>query len=76
MHVVGETVQQCAGEPFRSEDLAPLIEGEVDGDQDGAALVSLVEYLEEQFRPGGVQGNEAQFVDDDELEPRQLPLQV
>ena len=57
--MVGEPVQQRAGQPLRAEDLAPLVEGEVGGDQDGAPLAALAEGLEEQFRPGGGQGDEA-----------------
>ena len=57
--MVGEAVQQSAGEAFRLEDLGPLVEGEVGGDQDGAPLAALAEDLEEQFRPGGGQGDEA-----------------
>ena len=34
MDVVGETVQQGPGEAFRAEDLGPLVEGQVGGDQD------------------------------------------
>ena len=40
------------------------------------ALVALAEDLEEQFGPGGGQGDEAQFVDDQQAEAGQLPLQV
>ena len=54
--MVGEPVQQRAGEPFRAEDFGPFVEGQVGGDQDGASLVALAEDLEEQFRPGGGQG--------------------
>ena len=36
-------------------------------------IVALAEDLEQQFRPGGGQGHEAQFVDDQQIEPRQLP---
>ena len=64
MDVVGEPVQQRAGEAFRTEHLGPLIERQVGGDQDGAPLVALAEDLEEEFRSGGGQGDEAQFVDD------------
>ena len=46
------------------EDGGPLVEGEVGGDQDGAPLVALAEDLEEEFRPGGGPGHEAQLVDD------------
>ena len=62
--MVGEAVQQRAGEAPRSEDPGPLVEREVGGHQDGAPLVALVEDLEEQFRPGGGQGDEAQRIDD------------
>ena len=58
MHVVGEAVQQCLGELFRSEDLGPFVEGEVDGDQDGAPFVALTEDLEEQFSDAQKQWNE------------------
>ena len=66
--VVGEPVQQRAGEPFRAEDLGPLVEGKVGGHHCGAPLVALAEDLEEQFRPGSGQGHEAQFVDDQQAE--------
>ena len=33
--VMGEAVQQRAGEALRAEHLGPLVEGEVGGDQDG-----------------------------------------
>ena len=39
--VVGQAVQQRAGEAFRAEDLSPLVEGQVGGDQDGAPRVAL-----------------------------------
>ena len=51
--MVGETVQQRAGEPFRAKDVGPLVEGQVGGDQDGASFVALAEDLEEQFRSLG-----------------------
>ena len=74
--MVGEAAQQRAGEPFRPEDLGPLVEGQVGGHQDRAPLVALAEDFEEQFRPGVGQGHEAQFVDDEELEAGQLALEV
>ena len=62
--VVGEPVQQRAGEALRTEHVGTLVERQVGVDQDGPALAVLVENLEEQFRSGGGQGHEAQFVDD------------
>ena len=76
MDAVGEPVQQRAGEAFRTEHPGPLIEGQVGGDQDGPALVALAEDLEEEVSPGGGQGDEAQFVDDQQAEAGKLPLQV
>ena len=50
----------CILEPpqqlIRPEDLGPLVEGQVGGDQDGPALAALAEELEERFRPDGGQG--------------------
>jgi hypothetical protein len=34
---VGEAVEEGPGEPFRAEDLGPLVEGQVGGSQDRAA---------------------------------------
>ena len=74
--LVGEAVQQSAGEPLGAEHVGPLVEGQVGGDQDGAPLVALAEDLEEEFRPGGGPGDEAQLVDDQQPEAGQLPLEV
>ena len=74
--MVGEPVQQRAGEALRAEDLGPFVEGQIGGHHDGAPLVALAEDLEEEFRAGGGQGDEAQFVDDQQVELGQIPLQV
>jgi hypothetical protein len=49
--VVGEPIQQGAGEPFGGEDLGPLVEGQIAGNQGGGAFVALAENLEQQFGP-------------------------
>ena len=49
---MGETVEECSGEPLRAKDLSPLVEGQVGGDQYGATLVALAEDLEEQLGSG------------------------
>ena len=36
--MVGEPVQQCAGQTFRAEYLGPFVERQVGGHQSGAAL--------------------------------------
>ena len=50
--------------------------GRLGGHHDGAPLVALAEYLEEQFHASAGQGHEAQLVDDQQLEPGQLSLEV
>ena len=47
---MGEPVQQRPGEALRSEDLGPLVEGQVGGDQDGAPFVALAEEPVDQIR--------------------------
>ena len=74
--VAGEAVRQRAGEGFRAEGPGPLAEGQVGGHQDGAPLIALAEDLEEQFRAGGGERHEAQFVGDQQVEPGELPLQI
>ena len=51
--MVGESIQQRAGQPFRAEDLGPLLERQVAGDQRRAAFVALTEDLEQQFKSRG-----------------------
>jgi hypothetical protein len=45
--VVGETIEQCAGQAFGGEHTSPLVERQVAGDDDRAALVTLAEDLKE-----------------------------
>ena len=73
---MGEPVQQRPGEALRAEDLGPFVEWQVGGDQDGAPFVALAEDLEEQFRPGPGQWDKARFVDDQQVQAGQLPLQI
>src|SRR5690606_17473960 len=47
--VVGEPVEQRAGEPFRSQNLRPVLERQVGGDDGRSALVTLREDLEQQL---------------------------
>ena len=52
MNVVGETVEQGPGQALGSEHLGPFVEGKIAGQQCGATLVTLTEYLEQKFGPG------------------------
>ena len=77
--VVGEAVEESAGEALGAEHLGPFVEGQIGGDQGRAPLVALAEHLEQQLGAGLGQRHEAEFVDDQKLvggelllEPQQL----
>ena len=65
--MVGQTVQESAGEPLGAWHLGPLVEGQVGGDEDRASLVALAEDLEQQLCAGLGERHEAEFVDDAQL---------
>jgi hypothetical protein len=50
--MVGQPVEERAGEALVAEGAGPLVEGQVGGDDGGAALVALADQLEQQFSPG------------------------
>ena len=52
VNVVGETIEQRTGEAFGGEHAGPLVEGQVAGDDNRAALVALAEDLEQQLGAG------------------------
>ena len=77
--VVGEAVEESAGEALGAEHLGPFVEGQIGGDQGRAPLVALAEHLEQELGTGLGQRHEAEFVDDQKLvggelllEPQQL----
>src|SRR6266478_6441875 len=74
MDVVGQPVEQRAGQPLGPEHAGPLVEGQIAGDEGGAALITLAEDLEQELRAGRRQGDIAEFVDDQQLVTRQLAL--
>ena len=43
VNAVSEAVQQGPGQPLGAEDLGPLVEGQVGGDEDRPSLVALAE---------------------------------
>ena len=49
MDVVGDPVEQCAGEALAGEHRRPFLEGQVRGDDGGAVLVAPAEDVEQQF---------------------------
>ncbi len=52
MNVVGKAIEQGAGKALGGEHTGPLIEGQIAGDDNRAALVALAEDLEQQFGAG------------------------
>ena len=73
--MVGEPVQQRPGQAFRAEYLGPFVERQITGHQSGAALVTLAEHLEQKLRAGFTEWHEAEFVDDQQLEPDEFLLE-
>ena len=74
--MVDEPVQQRTGEPFRGEDLGPLVQRKIGGRYDGASVVVPGEGLERQFGSGSRKWCEALFVDDERVRPSQLLLET
>ena len=79
--MVAEAVEQRGGQLLVAEDLDPLGEREVGGDDRGTALVAVGEQVEEQFAAGAVEVHEAQLVDDQQgdaqvalVQPRERAL--
>ena len=73
--VVGEAVEESAGEALGAEHLGPFVEGQIGGDQGRAPLVALAEHLEQQLGAGLRQRHEAEFVDDQKLAGGELLLE-
>ena len=73
--VVGEAVEERAGEPLGAEYLGPFVEGQVGGDQGRAPLVALAEHLEQELGSGLGQRHEAELVDDQKLVGGELLLE-
>ena len=65
--VVGDAIEQCAGEPFGAEDISPLVGGQIAGDERGTSLVALADGLEQQFGARLRQRHVAELVDDQQL---------
>ena len=73
---MGEPVEQGSGQTLRAEHRGPLVERQVAGDQDRAALVAPAEDLEQEFRPARRQRHIAELVDDQQLVAGQLLVQA
>src|SRR6266446_10883467 len=74
--VVGQPIEQRAGQPLGPEHAGPLVERQIAGDEGGAALVALAEDLKQQLGAGRRQRYVAEFIDDQQLVTSQLALQA
>jgi hypothetical protein len=73
--VVGNAIEQGSCEPLGAEDLGPLVEGKLAGDQRRGSLVALADGFEEQLGAGLRQRHVAQFVDDQQFTSSELLLE-
>ena len=74
--MVGDAVEQGAGEALAGEDGGPFLEGQVRGDDCGAAFVAPAEDVEQQLASGLRQGHVSEFVDDQEADLGELGLEA
>jgi len=62
--MVSQSVQQSGRHAFALENLAPVAEREVTGDQQAAAFVAIGENLKQKFGSRSAERQVAKFVDD------------
>ena len=74
--MVGDAVEQGAGEALAGEDGGPFLEGQVRGDDCGAVFVAPAEDVEQQLASGLRQGHVSEFVDDQEADLGELGLEA
>ena len=72
--MVGDAVEQGAGEALAGEQRCPFLEGQVGGDDRGAVLVAPAEDVEQQLAAGLRQRDVSEFVDDQETDLGDLGL--
>ena len=73
--VMRESIEQGGGELLvAAEDLDPLGEGEVGGDDDAAPFVALGEQVEEQLTARAIEGNEAELVEHEKVDVSEASL--
>jgi len=74
--VVGDTVEQRAGEALAGEDRGPYLEGQVGGDDGGAVLVAPAEDVEQELASALREGDVSELVDDRQVHPGELVLEA
>ena len=74
--VVGEPIEQRTGQPLGAEHAGPFVERQIAGNDGGAALVALAEYLEQQLGAGRRERHVTELVDDQGPVAGELALQA
>src|SRR5450759_3944651 len=74
--VVGQPVEERAGQSLRAKYRCPFLEWKVRGDDGRATFVALAEHLEQELGAGRRERHIAQFIDDQELYRGQVALQL
>jgi len=69
---MGQPVQQGSRHAFALEDLAPLTEGQVAGEQQTGPFIPIREDLEQEFGPGPTERQIAQLIADQQIHPVEL----
>ncbi len=70
--VMGQAVQQGRRHAFALEDLAPLTERQIAGDQETGPLIPIRKDLEQQFGAGPAERQVSQFIADQQVHPIEL----
>ena len=70
--VVGQSIEQRGRHLGVAEHTRPFTEGEIGSDDDGGALVETADEVEEQLTTGLGEGQIAEFVENDEVETREV----
>src|ERR1700687_1193490 len=70
--MVGQSIEHGSGHLGVAEDLRPVGEGEVGGDQQRGVLVELADQVEQQLPAGLTEREIAELVDDDDVVAQQL----
>ena len=68
MAMVGESIQQSRSHAFALEDMIPIAERQVAGDQQAAAFIAIGEDLEQQFGSRAAEREVAEFVHDQQVD--------
>jgi len=74
--MMGQAVEQGAGQPLGSEYAGPFVERQIAGHDGGAPFVTLAEDLEQQLGAGLRQRHVSEFVDDQQFVGGVLALQA